>query len=203
MSFVYLRRRWIVAVLLGGTSLLVGIHGCLNPAFLNQYSGGSVVPLAPGDARFVHVLVVNSTADATLDVQFGWTPEFQGFITTFLHGIGPGTQLGMLLDCTVEQIGLGNPLNLAVPAITITRGELTFDVPASAFPLVFTKGSTKDFECGDTLVLNVIDDPTNGYGIKVVPGRVDGTTQTGPFGGPDTFQNLQTLLTLNGVTIPE
>lgn len=202
MSFAYSHRRRVNYLKLSLIAVLLqlSIHGCLNPAFVNQLSGGSVVPLAPGDVPFVHILVVNSTADAILDIQFGWTPPFQGFITTFLHGIAPNTQMGTLLDCSVQQIGLGNPLDLSVPAITITRGDLTFDVPASSFPLVFKKGS--DFACGDTLVLNVIDDRSNGYGIKIVPGRVDGTTQTGPFSGPDTFQIVHGLLTLNGVSVP-
>lgn len=202
MSFEYLRRRSIIAMLplVGASLLLAGIHGCLNPAFLNQLSGGSVTPLAPGNTSFIHVLVVNGTTDATLDFQFGWTPAWQGFITTYIYGISPQTQMGLLLGCPIDQIGLGDPTNLSTPAIIITRDTLAVNVPASAFPLVFQEGS--DYFCGDTLVLNVIDDPTNGYGIKIIPGRIDGATQTGPFSGPDTYQILQALLTASGATIP-
>jgi len=62
--------------------------------------------------------------------------------------------------------------------------------------VVFKNG--QDFQCGDTVVLGVVDDPNSGYGIKVVGGRVNGSTQTGPFSGPDTFQIVQALLIANG-----
>jgi hypothetical protein len=205
MSFLRLPRRRMVAlvpVLVAGL-VLAGIHGCLNPTFVNGLSGGAVVPLAPGGTPFVHILVINATAASTLSFQFGWTPAFQGQVGGYITNIVPRSQRGLLVGCPVEEIGLGYPLNLSQPAVVITNTNGTINVPASAFPLVFKNG--EDYFCGDSLVLSVIDDPTNGYGIKIVSGRVDGTTQEGPFTGPDTFQIVQLLLTANGTpptTVP-
>lgn len=205
MSFLRTPRRRMAAiglVLSAGLSLS-GIHGCLNPTFINSVSGGAVVPLAPGGTPFVQLLVINATAASTLSFQFGWTPAFQGQVGGYLTNIVPRSQRGLLVGCPVEQVGLGYPLNLAQPAVVITNTNGTINVPASAFPLVFKNG--EDYSCGDALVLTVIDDPSNGYGIKIVPGRVEGATQQGPFTGPDTFQIVQLLLTANSTpptTVP-
>lgn len=187
--------RKVVAVTAG--LILVGNSGCLNPAWFNQVSGGSAVPLAPGDTPFVHVLVINATTAYTLDFQFGWTPEFQGYNTAFTYGIAPQQQKGFLLGCPVDQIGLGNPGDLSTPAIIITTDDdREFNVPASAFPLVVNR--PRDFDCGDTVVFTVIDDPNNGYGIQVLPGYVDGQNHRGPFTGPDTFEIVQLMLLTSG-----
>lgn len=185
-----------VGLACAGTIALITAGGCLNPAFVNQATGGSVVPLAPGDTPFVHVLVINATSASTLNFQFGWTPAFNGLTTAFLDGIAPQQQRGLILPCPVNQIGLGDPRNLNTPAIIITNANATYNVPAAAFPLVLANG--RDFNCGDTVVITVIDDRNNGYGISVLPGRVDGATQTGPFSGPDTFEILDLLLMSSG-----
>jgi hypothetical protein len=173
--------------------VLAETAGCLNPTFVNQLSNGAVVPLAPGDTPFVHVLVINATQSLTLGFQFGWTPDFQGFNTGFVFGVAPEQQKGFLLGCPVDQIGLGNPGDLNAPAIVITTSaDEVINVPPAAFPLVLSR--PRDFECGDTVVFTVIDDPNNGYGIQVLPGRVDGRNYTGPFSGPDTFEIVQLML---------
>lgn len=172
---------------------LISLGGCFNPAFVNQVGGGGIVPLAPGDTPFVHVLVINATASSTVGMQVGWTPEFQNYNTGAILGIAPQQQRGVLLGCPIDQIGLGNPNNLNDPAVIITpEGGNDINVPAGAFPLVMVRG--RDFECGDTVILTVIDDRNNGYGIQILPGRVDGATQRGPFTGPDTFEIVQFML---------
>ena len=197
MSSLFSTRRWAAMLLMAVAGLaLADIHGCFNPAFVNGLSGGRQAPLAPGSTPYIQVLVINSTTGATVDFRFGWTPAFQGFNTAYQKGIAPQMQHGTLLGCPINQIGLGNPQNLSMPAMVVYRnGEVT-NVPASAFPLVFRDGI--DYICGDTLVLGVIDDPTSGFGVKIVAGRVDGVTQTGPFSGPDTFQIVQALILANG-----
>ncbi len=176
---------------------LASTSGCLNPGFVNQLAGGSIVPLAPGDTPFVQVLVINATASKSLSFEFGWSPEFQGFSTGFINNVVAETQRGFLLACPVDKIGLGNPLDLNQPAIVI---DGTVDVPASAFPLFLLEG--RDFYCGDTVVLTVTDDTNNGYGIHISAGRIDGATQTGPFSGPDTFEIVNELLMSNGSVAP-
>jgi hypothetical protein len=204
MNFPHSQRRPTAkkALALFATCLsLAGICSCINPTFVNTLSGGSVVPLAPGNAKFVHVLVINATATSTLDFQFGWTPTFQGFNSGYVHGIIPSQQRGFLIACPVDQIGLGNPLDLVQPAIVITLSDgRIVDVPASAFPLTLKGGS--DFVCGDTVVFTVVDNRTASYGISISAGRIDGQGQTGPFTGPDTFQIVELLLATSGGTTP-
>lgn len=191
----------ILAMALTGIVVIavVAAGGCLNPTFVNQISSGAVVPLAPGDTPYIHLLLINATESKILDVRYGFSPDYKGKNTGFWFGVSPESQRGTILPCPVNQIGLGNPNDLTAPAIIITDADGNIiNVPASAFPLVLAKG--RDFDCGDTAVFTVIDDRNSGYGIQVLPGRVDGATQTGPFTGPDTFEILDSILTTTGTT---
>lgn len=174
------------------------LSGCLNPTFVNKLSSGSFVPLAPGDTPYVQVLVINGTLEKTIDVVLGFAPEYQGINAWGIAGIGPGNQQGFVLTCDVNQIGLGDPTDLSRPAMVITGEEGdAVNVPASAFPLTLASG--RDFNCGDTVIFSIVDDRNNSYGIQIAPGRIDGSTQTGPFNGPDTFEIYQ-LLDVGGGT---
>lgn len=200
MSMLSHAERQVVRTALAGVAglVLACSCGCLNPTFVSQLSGGSTVPLAPGDTPFVHVLVINATEELIVDVQFGFTPEFQGFNSALVGGILPGQQSGFLLACPVSQIGLGDPTDLGAPAVTLTTAEdVEINVPPAAFPLVVRNGT--DFSCGDTVVFTIVDDRSNGYGISVQPGRVNGANHTGPFSGPDTFEIVNLLLMSSGV----
>ncbi|HOA73305.1 MAG TPA: hypothetical protein PL151_12110 [Phycisphaerae bacterium] len=177
--------------------VLAGLSGCFNPAFVNQLAGGSVVPIAPGDTPFIHVLVINATQNSTVGMQFGWTPLTQGRNTAEYTGIAPEQQIGFLLPCPVEQIGLGNPNDLTQPAVVVTTEGGAVSIPASAFPLILQRG--RDFDCGDTVVFTVIDSRSNGYGVEILPGRVRGSGQTGPFSGPDTYEIVELLLLGTGL----
>jgi hypothetical protein len=179
--------RWLAAALCLGH-----LSGCLNPAFVNSLGVGSGIPLAPGDTPFIQVLFINATTRFTIDTVTGWTPSYQGFNSVFLTTIAPAAQRGFLLGCPIDQIGLGSPNDLTIPAIVLSEnGELVAEVPPSAFPLTLMNG--RDYLCGDTVVFTIVEDQNNGYGIAVSPGRVDGATQRGPFSGPDTFQIYQVL----------
>jgi hypothetical protein len=188
-----LNSRWLLAAALFFTAL----YGCLNPAFVNGLSGGSVVPLAPGDAPYIQVILANATTKYSIGVQLGWTPAYQGVTSAALAGIAPGAQHGMLLGCPIDRIGLGNPLDLTLPALTLDDGTTVVNVPASAFPLTVSAGT--DFSCGDSILFTVTEDRTNGYGIQVAAGRIEGSTQTGPFSGPDTFQIYNALQLSTGI----
>ncbi len=183
---------WLAAMV-----YFASLSGCLNPAFINGLSGGSVVPIAPGDTPYIHVLFINASSTKTFKVQLGWTPEYQGLNSWYIWGIEPGAQTGVVLGCPINQVGLGDPSDLTLPAIEITEEGSTVNVPAGAFPLTLQNG--EDYVCGDTVVFTLVDDRNNGYGINVSPGRVDGSTQGGPFTGPDTFQLLQLLQYSGGV----
>ena len=69
-------------------------------------------------------------------------------------------------------------------------------MPGTAFPFILEGG--KDFFCGDTALFTIVHDASNPYGINVSTARIDGSTQKGPFSGPDTFELLQAMLILNG-----
>lgn len=202
------RARAITASRLAAACVLTAsLSGCLNPTFVNSLSGGtarSAVPLAPGDTPYVHILVINASALYELDFQVAFTPAFQGYNSVTL-AVPPETQEGIVLPCPVSQVGLGDPLDLTYPAIVLNPidGSNAINIPAGAFPLTLKSG--ENFNCGDTVVFTVVDDRTSGFGIAVSTGRVDGTTQTGPFSGPDTYEVLQLLLLSSGTpptTVP-
>ncbi|MCL2330728.1 MAG: hypothetical protein FWC56_05450 [Phycisphaerae bacterium] len=195
-SFTIRRLILATAIMVVVGCAVAGIHGCLNPPFANTVKGG-VIPLAPGNTPYVHVMFYNQTTDATFDVQYSSTAT-TGFKGALFTGISPQTIRGALLNCPVDYIGLGVATDLTLPAIVVHRGGDTINVPASAFPLVLRNG--KDFVCGDTVIFYVMDDTTSGYGIKVVTGKVDGSTQTGPFSGPDTYQIIDALVKANAVS---
>jgi len=180
--------------------LAASLTGCLNPEFVNSLSGRaarSTVPLAPGDTPYVHILVINASALYQLDFQVAFTPAFQGFNSVTI-AVPPETQEGVVLPCPVSQVGLGNPLDLTDPAIILNPvdGSNPINIPAGAFPLTLKSG--ENYDCGDTVVFTVVDDRTSGFGINISTGRVEGTTQTGPFSGPDTFEVLHLLLLSSG-----
>lgn len=171
------------------------LTGCLNPSFVNNVGGGGgVVPLAPGDTPFVQILVVNATESYIVDVTFGFTPAFEGSNSLTVAGIMPEQQAGVVLPCPVTQLGLGDPSSLSTPAVVLTLADDSkVNIPAGAFP--FTVMGNEDFVCGDTVVFTVAESSTTGYGISISSGRVLGSTQTGPFSGPDTFAILEQLIT--------
>lgn len=192
---------------------LGGASGCLKSEFVNEVAGGGVVPLAPGDTPFISVVVVNKTTKYTFDFVIGYQPSSTGFNAYGLSNVQPQVQLGVVLSCPVEEIGIGDPSDLTRPAMVLYTGQKstttaqtidgvsgTVNVPYSAFPLTLKSG--QDYECGDAVVFTVVEDPNSGYGINIYAGRVDGTTQTGPFSGPDTYEILDLLLFLNGGGTP-
>lgn len=182
------------------TVYFASLSGCLNPAFVTGLTGSTPVPTAPGDTPYVHVLLINATTSKTIDVQFGWTPEYQTSQGFYLYGIAPQQQSGVILGCPINQIGLGSPSDLTLPALKLTDANGTIDVPPSAFPLTLQNGP--DYSCGDTVVFTVADDRNSGYGISVSTGRVEGSTQGGPFTGPDTYAILQLLQYSDTLPIP-
>jgi hypothetical protein len=95
-------------------------------------------------------------------------------------------------------VGLGSSSDLSTPALVLKTAadeDTGVNIPASAFPLVLT--STGDYTCGDTIILNLVDDNSSGYGINVLAGKVLAETGTGSFTGPDTYTILDALLTAN------
>ncbi len=173
--------------------------GCLNPSFVNQVSSGSVTPLAPGDVPFVLVRCVNLTRTAEIDAVVGFeAPGFFGYDAVTLAGIHPnGGDVGAILPCPVASVRIGDPSAPAAPAVTVTRDDDTaYSMPSAAFPIVLADGV--NYTCGDTVIFTFVDAPSSPYGIDVSAGRIEGSTQTGPFSGTDSFEVLQLMLFANG-----
>jgi hypothetical protein len=139
----------------------------LNPSFVNFTSGG-VVPLAPGPASgFILVRVVNNTSDEAIEfvvtverevqvsegaeVVTQTTRETQRLIT---FPVGNASEQGVLFECPVTRVGLGENLNnpSTEPALfigAVVGGIAGFGVPANINPLDARAGN---FTCGDTII---------------------------------------------------
>ena len=182
---------WTITGLLLG--LLAVSIGC-NPVYVNQVSGGSFAPLAPGDQGYVLLHVVNDTNfDINTIVGFdapGWINE-PIFVT--YNPIAAKSERGILVPCPVFEVGMGplnDPSGVALEFTTDAGGKVT--VPASAFPFSFMNG--EDYRCGDTVLFTIIADRNSSFGVTVIPSRIEASTQTGPFSGPDTFANFDAFL---------
>jgi hypothetical protein len=136
-----------------------------NPSFLNQATG-EVFPLAPGDRSDFIMIRVNNTT--TVPIEFLITAErrvesdagsdvFPVESESYRLLTQPSQQandLGILLDCPVYRIGLGENLDrpftepgLFVGATAVGAGG--FGIPGNVNPLNSESGN---FDCGDTIV---------------------------------------------------
>jgi hypothetical protein len=176
--------------------MVLSVSGC-NPVFFNQVSGGAYAPLAPGDTGYVHVYFVNDS-DYTMDVFYGVDAparyEGRAVVNNF-SGLQPSEGQGIVMQCPVSEVGMGSLTDPAAPALQFsTTDDQLITIPASAFPA--TMRNNVDYVCGDTVVFTILDDRTSPFLVSVVASRIDGSTQTGPFSGPDTFFNLDLFLQL-------
>lgn len=172
---------------------LVGLIGCGTSAggFL---TGNRSAPLAPGDNAFVQVWVVNSTKDTTISQAIvGADAPALRYDYFYLQNITQeNRKLGGVLPCPVHSLRLGTTDD-SVSALELspsTGGAIS--VPSRAFPFALREGV--DFNCGDSVYFVVSDNANSPYRVSVGPGVIDGSTQTGPFSGPDTFAILNVLL---------
>lgn len=191
----------------------------LNPAFVN-YSQGGVIPLTPGAASsFVLVRLVNRTDSA---IEFILTVEREAVADplsdlgqvgdadeaevryeqeTFRLSTFPGgltNEVGILLQCPLVRVGLGENLNFPTqdPGLYIgvdDGGQIVqgFGVPGGVNPLDSRAGN---FTCGDTLIFEVTEQTGVPGNVKVKTFVLQASTQPDTFTGPDTFNNARTLL---------
>jgi hypothetical protein len=188
-----LLRSWLVS--LGGVALLLACPGCFNPELVNSTVGG-LYPLAPGDTDMVAVTIINDTS-AVLDLQIlvddgRLTPQ-----SFFFNDLDPGTRTaGVLLPYPFLRVNIGNLENPFTPSIVATFPDtgLTIQVPSGLASLV----AGKDFDSGDAIIYQIVNDARTTTGIRVDVGIVDGATQEGPFSRADTFEVVRLLLLQNG-----
>jgi len=217
-------RRWfpvpgvmVVALLIAGcgedTSLLDPTL-FLSPSFVN-YAVGGVVPLAPGESSgFILVRAVNRTTNA---IEFVVTVEREVFaIQTFepdADDTGPTTELytyhlqtfpggltnevGILIDCPVIRVGLGEDLNSPADGqgLIVGTGDeglvVGSGVPGNVNPLDSRAGN---FSCGDTLVFDAIEVLGVVGNVKVNTFVLSAEGQPATFSGPDTFNSARSLV---------
>lgn len=197
-----------------------GATSVFNPAFINTLSGGQV-PVSPGPgAAFVLVRVLNDTNQAVefivtiernvlvLDNAGNFQQDQQGnFITRpqretvnlNTNDTGLATESGILFPCGVSPVtivGLGQNLLPTDAAIFVggggAGGATGFGVPVGRLnPLRLDVGN---FNCGDTIIFQafVSRGVVGGIGLKTF--LLPGSEQPDIFRGPNTFVNLETLL---------
>jgi hypothetical protein len=207
-------RRYILIAL---TAAILPAAACnesvflFNPAFLNT-AGAGVYPLTPGQARFNLIRLVNRTR---VPVQFVLTieteelvgdPDEPGgqiaevntetvYLDTFPEGLN--NEVGFLVECPIERVGLGENLDLpsSEPGVFIGTlgGDLIqgFGVPANVFPLDASAGN---FECGDTVIFEAIEATGDVGNVLVQSFVLSDDTQPQEGFLQDTFVNARILL---------
>lgn len=197
----------VVAVISAGT--WIGCNSTLffNPAFVNSTTG-EIFPLTPGDrAAFVLVRGNNTSQSA---IEFVVTAErlvpddadpdvLNPVLQTFRLLTQPTAQandMGVLLDCPVARIGLGEVIDdpttepgLFVGATAVGAGG--FGVPPNINPLSADFGN---FDCGDTIVYQASTAGGSVGGVIVAAFVLDDAGQPDPPTGLDTFVNARSLL---------
>ena len=203
------------ALLAGGLIALMAAAwtgGCsstllLNPAFVNSTTG-EVFPLTPGDrSGFVLVRVNNTTQNP---IEFVVTaerlvpapddPTVTNQVTQSFRLLTQPTaqanDLGVLLDCPVARVGLGENIDrpgtepgLFVGATAVGAGG--FGVPPNINPLSADIGN---FDCGDTIVYQASEAGGAVGGVIVASFVLNAESQPAVPTGIDTFMNARSLL---------
>jgi len=175
-------------------ALLLWVSGCINPELVNSV-GGNLYPTAPGDTRFLLVRVINETT-ATLDIPIAFE-DGTGSLPVLVADLTPaGREVGVLFDWPILRVAIADLDNPLAPGIIATYTDGTsITVPSQLNALV----AEQDFFKGDTVIYQFTADARSPSAIRVSVGRVDGSTQEGPFTRSDTFEKVELLLQGNGL----
>lgn len=167
---------------------------CLNPDFVAQTTGG-LYPSAPGDEPYLLVRIVNDTA-ATLDVPVVYD-DGTGPQPFLFRDITPEAgEAGVLLDWPVTRVNVGS---LDSPFASTIVASLPDGTNVLIPPNQFPAQAGIDFNRGDALIYRFVSDSRNPAAIGVTIGRIDGSTQQGPFSRADTFRTVRQLLQLGDI----
>lgn len=209
-----------VATLALCVSLFLGGCGIFDPSFLNTFTGG-VFPRTPGpNAAFVLVLGDNDTSRTVefivtiernvLDLDDSGAAQIDEngqFLTEPVRETvrlctppGGGAQrIGTLFACgesPVTLVGLGENL-LPTDRHVLVGGDCGTSAPGSGItvpnlnPLEIAVGN---FNCGDTIIFQALEDSAVAGGISVRVLLLPGSEQPGTFSGPNTFANYAEFL---------
>ena len=180
------------ALLLMIAWLVPALTGCVNPNIVNSVSG-SLYPTAPGDTRFLLVRVVNDT-EATLDVPIAFDDGTNATPYMISKLTPQGREAGVLLDWPILRVGIGNLDN---PLLATIIARFSDGTSLALPPQVPSLTAGSDYNQGDTIIYQLTSDARTPAAITVAIGRIDGSTQEGPFTRADTFETVQLLLELN------
>ena len=162
---------------------------------------GSSVPTAPGDTPFVMIKAINQSSFVNVDfiIQTETTTAagttVGGGTLSDVRAVGGDAVL--VVPCPVDRIGLGNLNDPSSTGLRISfpgSSDKT-DLAWGQAPLV----SGFSYNCGDTVIFLLVDDQASPGGVLVTTGLIGGATETGPFAGPDTFANLESVLRSEGL----
>jgi hypothetical protein len=178
-----------------------------NPAFVNQQTG-DVFPLVP-NARTSFVLVRANNV-TTSPIEFVLTAERRvpspADPDTFVleletrrvitRSSPSANDMGVLFDCPVTRIGLGESLDRpnTEPGIFVGAqavGAPGFGVPPNVNPLDAAVGN---FECGDTIIYVASELASVPGGVIISAFLLDADAQPQAIRGLDTFANARTLI---------
>lgn len=198
----------VIAVVSAGTW-----NGCnsalfFNPAFINSATG-EIFPLTPGDRAAFVLVRGNNTTQSSIEfvvsaerlVPDEDDPNVMNPVLVTYHLLTQPTaqanDLGVLLDCPVSRVGLGEDTidqpqsepGLFVGATAVGAGG--FGVPPNINPLSADFGN---FDCGDTIVYQASTAGGAVGGVIVASFVLDDAGQPDPPSGLDTFVNARSLI---------
>jgi hypothetical protein len=169
--------------------------GCVNPDLVNTASG-SLYPSAPGDEPFLLVKVVNDST-ATLDVPIAYD-DGTNPLPFLVRDLTPeANEVGVLLEWPVTRVAIADLNNPFTPGVIAALPDGT-TVAIPSLQQALTAGV--NYQRGDTIIYRFLSDSRNPAAISVAVGRIDGSTQTGPFSRRDTFTTVRQLLQTTGLT---
>jgi hypothetical protein len=179
----------------------------LNPSFVNQQTG-EVYPLVPDDRSGFILIRVNNATRA--DIEFVVTAELirpseDDPSTTVIVPVSynlltqsdqAANDLGVLVDCPVYRIGLGEDLDRPAtePALYINAtavGQGGVGVPGNVNPLNSDAGN---FDCGDTIVFQAREAAGLPGGVLAASFVLDDDAFTDAVTGVDTFVHARSFL---------
>jgi hypothetical protein len=182
--------RTVVVVGLIGSAAM-GWSGC-NPDLVNAVSGGSQVPLAPGNQPFVHVTVLN---DSTAFIDYTISTEDDDLMLVTNAGSTPLVgDFGIIYRCPVNRIALGDLERPEFPiGQAVHQNGLITNVFFEDPPLV--EGIS--FNCGDSVFFVMVNDTSSPSGISIGAGVFSGANQ-GPVTQIETYQVIRNILAVEG-----
>jgi hypothetical protein len=207
------RRTWLTGMGICAAAIgILAMLGCsasllLNPSFVNQATGG-VFPLTPGDRSGFVLVRGNNTS--SVPIEFVITAERREtatdgsnntVITSETYHLltqpdNKANDLGVLIDCPVYRVGLGEVLDQPAtePGIFVGAqavGAGGFGVPPNVNPLNADAGN---FTCGDTIIFVASERAGVAGGVVVRSYVLPAASQPSQFEGLDTFVNARTLV---------